>query len=572
MKAGRRYLICFLISVLASSIGVGGVSSVRAAPQYDPSVEELRDILAGPPTDAAKRREDLNQWLAAPHSLATLRRALQLPEWRITDPNAVVASIDRTGRQEIARQFEQTARAELRGGNATRQIALLHTLSEMGRPAPGTSQPVCDLAPLSKDIVQLIQSGEPAVIPEAVRALGRIQPDPAVALPLLTKLVSTGDQPRRLAAAESLCSLMEVLQHRMAASQAAPLEQATRKTVVETGQGVVAAACLGLNDVHPHIRRRCARALQQTTALLRVMAVESDPAANAAAAQVRPLSNEERNELVSLLRAVQNRSAAISQAVGDADREVCLLCYWALEDLVVSSGALGVAGNQGTPPFNTVSMRNGTTVGQTSPVGDAPGQTLAGRLPMLTGALTAKDVRARRAAIDVLEALGAEAAPAAGALVQALADADRFVRWAAARTLGKLAPKEAASAVPALARLLSDPDLDLRLAAATALEMYGASAGSAVTDLSVHASSREPQMALAAMRALESIGPGSASAVPVLIEALRHADGRVRKQAARTLGRLGPAARASVDALRQALQDRNADVREAAGNALLAVQ
>src|SRR6266404_563756 len=87
------------------------------------------------------------------------------------------------------------------------------------------------------------------------------------------------------------------------------------------------------------------------------------------------------------------------------------------------------------------------------------------KLAPLTAALVARDVRARRAAIDVLEALGQEAAPAAPSLVRALADPDRFVRWAAARTLGQLAPEQAATAVPGLARLLSDADLDLRVAA-----------------------------------------------------------------------------------------------------------
>src|SRR5215471_3723375 len=129
MKASRLYLVCFLICAWT----VNAPSRALAAPQADESVAELRDILSTPPTDPARRREDLNRWLAEPHSLTTLRRALLVPEWRVADPNTAVASIDRTGLEEVARQFQAGARSELRAAGATRQIAVLHTLADMSR-------------------------------------------------------------------------------------------------------------------------------------------------------------------------------------------------------------------------------------------------------------------------------------------------------------------------------------------------------------------------------------------------------------------------------------------------------
>ena len=44
--------------------------------------------------------------------------------------------------------------------------------------------------------------------------------------------------------------------------------------------------------------------------------------------------------------------------------------------------------------------------------------------------------------IDALEMLGDQALPAVPALTRALADPDLFVRWAAARTLGKMVPAD----------------------------------------------------------------------------------------------------------------------------------
>ena len=49
-------------------------------------------------------------------------------------------------------------------------------------------------------------------------------------------------------------------------------------------------------------------------------------------------------------------------------------------------------------------------------------------------ALTDPDPVARRAAVDVLETMGADAAPALPGLVRALSDRDLFVRWTAARS------------------------------------------------------------------------------------------------------------------------------------------
>ena len=90
-------------------------------------------------------------------------------------------------------------------------------------------------------------------------------------------------------------------------------------------------------------------------------------------------------------------------------------------------------------------------------------------MPALATALTAKDVRVRRAALDVLDVLGPVATPAAPAVARVLTDTDPFVRWSAVRALDAIGSPGARPAIPALARLLDDPDPDIGKAVIDAL-------------------------------------------------------------------------------------------------------
>src|SRR5262249_23211141 len=93
--------------------------------------------------------------------------------------------------------------------------------------------------------------------------------------------------------------------------------------------------------------------------------------------------------------------------------------------------------------------------------GKSPGEGMP--LEAVSGLIRDRDWKVRLAGLDILEALGPAAMPAGPAVVKALDDPNRFVRWAAARALGKIGAAEPARAVPALARLLREGDDDLRL-------------------------------------------------------------------------------------------------------------
>ncbi len=196
---------------------------------------------------------------------------------------------------------------------------------------------------------------------------------------------------------------------------------------------------------------------------------------------------------------------------------------------------------------------------------------LRSALPGLAAGLKDRDVRIRLASLDVLEEMGPDAAPVASAVLEATHDPNLFVRWAAARTIGKLGPVEVKRGVSELARLISDEDLDVRAIAAHGLERYGPAARAAVPALTRAVNVGDSEIRVGVMRALDGIGPDAKSAIPAISRALSHSDYRVRRTAAEVLGHFGPLAKSAEPALRRALSDNEPDVRQAASDALLSI-
>lgn len=191
----------------------------------------------------------------------------------------------------------------------------------------------------------------------------------------------------------------------------------------------------------------------------------------------------------------------------------------------------------------------------------------------LIKAMGVADPYSRVLAVMALESMHDEAAPAIPALLKALTDSFRFVRWGAIRTLGKLAPRAAHEAVAGIVPLVDDDDVDVRVAAATALEKFGTAAAPAVEALGRAVGNRDGdgEVRIAAMKALAAIGTAAAPAVPQIAEALMSTNVRVRRSAAETLGRFGPLAVSTAPDLKFLLLDPELDVRKAAGDALINV-
>jgi HEAT repeat protein len=178
---------------------------------------------------------------------------------------------------------------------------------------------------------------------------------------------------------------------------------------------------------------------------------------------------------------------------------------------------------------------------------------------------------ARRYSLEALESMEDLAAPYVNDLIAALCDPDVFVRWIAARSLGKLAPRGGPAAVSALTQHLGEYDLDLRVAVANALGLYGPQAASAVPTLKVVVNRGDSEYRIAVMKAIESIGVPAVAALPAIAEELDNMDPRVRAEAARVLGRFGPLARGVLHKLRPLNNDPDQEVRKVASEAYLLI-
>jgi HEAT repeat protein len=213
-------------------------------------------------------------------------------------------------------------------------------------------------------------------------------------------------------------------------------------------------------------------------------------------------------------------------------------------------------------------------------------QVLRQSLPGLTAAVSDPKLQARLAAIDALEMLDPAALDelskdkrtavliqnAVRALVKALRDPSHFVRWSAARTLGKMQQGQmAAEIVPGLIPLLAEDDLDVALAGATALERLGPASAPAVPALAQTVGRGDEELRIAALQALLSIGRAALSALPAVIDTLKDKDPRVRKAGATLLSKTGSLGRPAIPALRKALTDPDPEVRKAASDALLVI-
>ncbi|HMF14215.1 MAG TPA: HEAT repeat domain-containing protein, partial [Gemmataceae bacterium] len=406
-----------------------------------------------------------------------------------------------------------------------------------------------------------------------------------------------------------------------------------REDRIAISQAVITIAKKGLADSDSEVRRLCADTLLQTALLLSdsdlIAPVRPDievppegrplsEAERKEIARLRESVEAERKELRPLLAAFRDLAPNLATAAGDRDPSVRVLVIRALEELgnarqkllwraaSVPEFTAAPSGKQNgddqkkkeESPKKDANERkdNGQEDGLDDtradsgaairyaaenvqrlpqfrlPAGDDPLlEGLQKTLRALAEALNDPKPQVRLAAVDTLETMGDDAAPAAPHLAWALSDPDRFVRWAAARTLGHMSPEKAGAdkVVPNLIRMLDDPDLDLRVTAAQSLERYGPDAKAAVPALAKSTGKGDPEIRRAAIRALTGIGTSAVPAIPNIATALSHPDVRLRRTAADSLSQFGALAKPAEPALRKALDDTDAEVRRAAADTLL---
>jgi HEAT repeat protein len=416
-------------------------------------------------------------------------------------------------------------------------------------------------AALAPDLADLLRGKNEVIDAAAARALGKIHPDPKVAIPALERALQSGQVLEQRAAAGALAALIRVVDQ-----LSKDTRSDSRGEVGEVGGQVVPAASRGLQNPDAEVRRKCGEALRQAAVALGELVPLLQPYEE----EVKEIPGPEAGpaNLLPLAKALGDQGDVLAHRLEDSDAQVRLTAAHTLEEIGNARARLLrlEAGKAEVPPEKKE--------GKPSLPQEALFRGLRAAIPALSKSLSDSDPEVRLAAVEVFETLGSDASSAADALTRALTDRNAFVRWAAARALANidatLDPKAAAIAVPGLARGLFDPDLNTRLAAAATLEKYGPAAKEAVPEMARAVGVGDAEIRVAVIRALEAVDPADAQpAVPALSQALTNPADRVRRAAAEALGRLGPLARDAEPALRRALDDPEDLVRKAAAEALI---
>jgi HEAT repeat protein len=585
------------------------VRTAVAVPPADP-VEELRLALK-PGLDernqAAKdyRAEILEKRINALKTLSDLRRGLSLTEWKDSSgPTVAIRQIDTEARTKVGNRLTAAIKAVVEKGNsahpgvATARLAVAKMIGEMG----------IDVRALNADdqrgfarsltpyLIRLMKDRNPDVRAAAARALGQVFPDPAVAGPALKAMLQSDGVEQRRAAAAGLVSMVQKVSDLENTGRGQTGIQAGRKDVLDADTAVMEAAGPGLADRDTETRALAVDAVLKALQSFRGQVPDAlDPndfpprdrkKLTAAELSAIVTANKQQRmreqDFAPLIKAISRHGPALARLLSDRDARVRFDARKALEYIGELRLRLRRLADS-IPP-----LPPGQELGAEAAVlpiaqkegadkDDPLGRALDPGLQFLARGLKDPNPRIRLATVEFLETLGDGAVSAVPALLEALEDCDRFVRWAAARTFGRmdldeLGPRRERIIVPAIARLLFDPDVDVCKTAAGTLQRFGPQAAAAVPSLARVTAQGDPEVRVAAMQALGALNPEDAvRAVRALLNALRNADADVRRTAAETLGRIGPLARDAIGPLRQALQDDNPAVRRAASDALLSI-
>lgn len=280
----------------------------------------------------------------------------------------------------------------------------------------------------------------------------------------------------------------------------------------------------------------------------------------AAAAVLEELAERGREGLQKALRhpSEQVRMLAVDTC-GEQQGFAALLIEMATSDpapavRLKASSALGRLGPEGVEALRTVLATTSPTdpSGALFAIGEV-GAAASAAVPDVVKVLrSASDSAHRREAAQSLGKIGPGAAQAVPALIQAMQDADPFVRHSAVVALGLIGPA-AHEAIPRLRQALDDPYREIPWTAIVSLGQVGPFPSREV----INALQTNPSWVVRceAAKALAKQGCDAPEAISALTDALTDQDHLVRANAAQALGALGGAARSALPALRQCLAD-----------------
>lgn len=575
------------------------LASDNVARASDDPVEDLRRTLSvgGPIEDSTAealefRKSKIQESVDRMRTIGQLRRALVLDEWKV-DPNRVVSDGIRAVDLEMRRMVGDRLKASLEKmastGNANARLAVANLISEMGPTVravdPGERGGYCrSLEPL---IAKLCVDPDIGVRQEALRALGNINGNPNQVAGVFRRALEKESEvgPRRLAA-DGLQQMIKVTTHLQKRGQTATGVEATRKDLLDVLQTVAPVAAVGVSDADSEVRMLSLQAVQTAAqALAELLEVPEGLGRQNFPPAGRRLSANERARILDAYKQTEESLALIkpmldsfrkevnAYAAGlrDPQPRVRLAAARAFENLANARLRLVRRANS-LPTLRDLKGEVELSPAEMMKQAEFLEPFLDNDLPQVSALMRDPDVRIRRAAVEIYEMLERQAQPGLEALIAALRDPDRIVRWTSARTLGYLEPEKAVPAILPLADSLKDPDLNIRIAAANSLEALASVAKDAVPALAETIRGGDIEARLSAMYALIKIGPGPArAAVPSLIETLSSHDPRAVKVACETLAEIGPPAAQALPALRRLIGHEDGEVRAWASEAILSI-
>ncbi len=577
--AARRRAVFWLGALgIFVVLGVLGVGSAQAQPLEPDPVVKLRDLVAYPPVDSTdqaldKYKKELEDQTKKLLTLGEKARGLILPEWR-NERGADGKLRPQSARQievhnALAKAFGDEVKAVAQRGTSGQQIAVANLIVELAlvnRIPEQSAQLAHDVAADQTDaLITLSKSKAPLVQQAAARALCKIEGKWDATVPALKNLL-LGDPnvETRREVARLINRTIDDRSPSRSGGQVIITDRAARlKEFISAANQVVPVLAEAVGDKDKEVRYYSLKALRGI--------------AEAIYTNLKVGGEAKRPQwVVDLIEAMAVHMKRFNAAILDPDLGVRLAARGLVEDLAFT--------------------RERTQIGfKPVPLTDTLSKGLETLIPTLEKALKDSNVRGRLTALDALEGLERYAEKAAPAVVPLLRDPDRFVRWEAARVLGRINPQPVPGAIEGLVALLNESDTDIQRAAATTLGIYGPAAASAAEALAEHSRRGDVEVRIAAMQTLEQLGKEAAKVLPIvaanldLKEPRYYVDRRgwpdatnrsemvdspakVRQQAALTLGRFGNLARPTKAALEKALTDPDDMVRFYAAEALLNIK
>ena len=430
---------------------------------------------------------------------------------------------------ELGQRFVEESRKILKSGTQPQRLALLKMLSTSATQIQTAKQPKGLGRILGRDLAEVIEHDADFRIREAAaRALGQVFPDPGLAVAALGILLDSKEASTRRGAAQALANMVRVASE-LAFDQAwSTRVQANGKDSAQAGLAALPLISRAIADADASVRREGVEGVRQV-ALVLVHSEEHRQGYNPedTEAAITQRAREAYAQFLPLARALGDQIPIVSQRLQDREPEVCQLANQALEALADA---------------RILWLRLSTLAAVGKEAEDPLGGVLRAAAPLLGNELTDKSVQIRLGALYALESLEALAVPAIDPVVKALKDENPFVRWAAARTLGKIAPLEPEKAVPGLAVTVNDANGDVRLSTLVALKRYGSAAKAAVPALDRAVSQGSRDLRVLTIQTLTAIGPSAKPALPTLIKALSAKEAPIREAAAEALGAIAPTA------------------------------